>query len=212
MVWSKRDIFGGFLASLGWLKVALGHFLDIFIFLLFVFDLGVEVFILFYFILFYFCELDFDSCFVLKVSPWYAKIFIWVYGLMIFLFSILVKLMLNRCLNFVTFLKWIVWNLLVGYGFNELYIHIPMSWSKLSCRFLYNRWWEFPLNTLSPILCLWVGVVDWGHGPWDCGIGCFRSGDFWDWVVWIWLRWCEGNFVPLEILILCHVFIILKLN
>ena len=127
LVWSKRDIFGGFLASLGGLKVALGHFLDIFIFLLFVFNLGVEVF--------FFWELYFDSCFVLKVSPWYAKFFIWVYGLMIFFFfSILVKY-----LNFVTFLNvlfeicWWVMGL-------KLCTHIPMSWSKLSCKFLYNRW------------------------------------------------------------------------
>lgn len=97
LVWSKRDIFGGFLASLGWLKVALGHFIEIFIFLFFVFDFEVDFFFL--------LVIYFDSCYVLKVSPWYAKFFymgVWVDDIF---FSILVKLILNWCLNFFTFLK-----------------------------------------------------------------------------------------------------------
>lgn len=53
---------------------------------------------------FFFLEIYFDSCFVLKASPWYAKFFYMGVWLMIFLFSILLKLILNRCLNFVTFL------------------------------------------------------------------------------------------------------------
>ena len=52
---------------------------------------------------------------------------------------------------------------------------MPMSWSKLSCRFLYVRWWELPLNTLLLLPYLQVGVtvgvVDLGCGErqwhWD---------------------------------------------
>ena len=60
---------------MGWSKVALGHFLEILIFLLFVFDFGMEVFLFFFF---------------LKVSPWYAKFFymgVWVDDFSFFNFS-----------------------------------------------------------------------------------------------------------------------------
>ena len=105
-----------------------------------------------------------------------------------------------------------VWNLLVGDGFNELCIHIHMSW--------WNFHVDFSIiggGSSLWTLCCWYSISRLGlpieaKGPCLCGIGHFRFGDFWDWVVWIRSRRSEGNFVSLEILILCPVFIILKLN
>ena len=60
LVWSKREIFEGFLASLSLLKVALASLLENFV-------LSVFCFCLFDF--FFYLEIYSDCCFVLKMSP-----------------------------------------------------------------------------------------------------------------------------------------------